>query len=331
MTEAATIIKEMEAATTADEKKSIRANHPVDEVFNDFLRWALDPFRQYGFSEKPWDLAEIGDADAANAALAGEWTSWLEVMEALDDGDVSEQDVEPWKQSAAWPIYQRCLLKRIDGLKNGTINTFRTSAGLSPFRVARATKGEVLRYPAYVEPVTVGTRRIVVIHKPFAAMAQVKVDALNSDGICRNIGFPKRIRETLAVFDWSHWLGDGTGFTGGIVLDGVVRKTEDSKMFQIVDVLPLSKFRKNNPSEPYEDRRELLEKIKLNIHPGQDHFYPVPAYECADEGQLQKIVESMQSDQERGRLRGVVAKLPNMPYPYKPSPAWVWVSRVEKG
>lgn len=329
MTETASIIAEIEAATTPGEKKTIRSNHPNDELFADFLRWTLDPFRQYGFSESPWDFAPLDDPTAINAALASEWTSWLEVLDALYDGDAEPDVIEPWKKSAAWPIYQRCIWKRIDGLANGTANALRSSVGAPLFQVGIIGTGDVPSYPVWAEPVLAGARRIVVVHNPYSGSG-VKVDTYNTQGVCRNFGFPSRIRDAFQAFKWGVWLNVEKAFSNGVLLDGVVWKSDDTKMFQVVDVVPLSKFRKQNQSETYSERRIRLTALAEIVKPGADPFYPVPGYECADADALQGVVSSMEADQKRGRIKGVVAKLPHMSYPYKKSLAWVWVSRAEK-
>lgn len=336
MTHTATIIKNLEAATTVKGQQAVIAANPTDGIFRDFLRRVFDPFWQYGtFTDAGVGSLDGCDLDELNETLGQEWAHFTEVLDGLvtgacvgSEGFTPDDVVEAWSESPAWPIYARCFFKGLGGSV-----TFSTVNGvwrdIPTFDPAMIAEGRVTTFPVFVEPV-LGRRRLMVIHDPYRDGAS-KVDVFSTYGLYVGaLDGTQAIVDALSDFRHALWLNEDAKFSNGIVLDGTVDESEDSPRYLIFDVLPLTKFKAHKPFAAYTERRALLQAMTEIVEPGAEPFYPLISTECGNADTLQKIADETREDAKRGRVRGLVAKYPNVAYPHgAKSGTWVWAYKKD--
>lgn len=321
-TKTAAIIAEMESAP---DPQAVQGQHPTDTLFREFLRRTFDPFRQYGFTTSTELLPPIDDAEKANAALAGEWSYFLQVLDALEDNTRSEFS-DSWSQSPAWPVYQRMLLKR---MKNVTFEQVNGVWGDLPiFRAGKILRpgiyvahGATLPYPLYMEPIYSGFRRLMLVTAPYDEHGG-DLAVFDEGGNVKTDKCPDELLDFLTSFRYEVWLDESHAFHSGVVLDGVVQYDEaETARYIVFDVKPASKFRDCKAHEPYEKRRSLLEVLKDMITPGEDPVGVAQAVRCETNAQLVKAARDARK--ARTRTTGLVVKSAGMSYPHKGGDAWL--------
>lgn len=319
MTQAASILQEMEAlAAKATNPAKAQAEHPTDAIFRQVLRAAYDPYRQYGFSEVEWGFEPITDTVLADKTLEEEWQAFESALADLEEGaedvrrELLNNDGEgaEWRNSPAWPVYQRVLMKRLDGVQYADV--YSVWMDLPRFMPGKWSEQDPEEYPVFVEPIFPDHHRIVIVRPP-------RIDVFKPDGTYCRERFPRRYRSTLKELNFKVWLEDGT-FNSGIVLDGYEQRDAP---FLIFDVVPLKRFREQKSTEPYEDRRGRLEALNAIIIPGHDQVRGLISTRCDNEQAVCDLMKAQLRDtEEREQIRGFVAKNPRLSYPYTPGEAW---------
>ena len=323
-TATANIIQELEAVADPAEQHAILFENVLDSIFPQFIQAVYDPFQVYRVIINP-TLQPILDPDAVNAALAEEWAYWLETLQGVTDGLTEIRPDSSWTKSPAWPVYQRCLWKRLEGVSDATVRgvwddlpEFKAGA------IGRTRRPKA--WPVFVEPLYQGGRgggrRIVIVRKPFSD-DQCIIDVYDARG--RLAQFPYFMAEQLRNFHYDCWLDEALPYEYGAVLDGVVVPGVGSAMatYRVFDVLPLLHFSEGCSLEHYESRRGMLSVLRELVVPGESLFTPSIATQCNNAALLDRVVRQLGANK-------CVVKERYGSYPFAESGAWFYGDTVSQ-
>jgi hypothetical protein len=319
MTFTAEIIRGLEDLSNPSAQAGVIAEAANDTIFRLFLRRCYDPHMPYMRTTPPLPLHAVVHPQVADAILADQWPLFEETLNRLVDALEVPQATWTELNNEAWPVYERCLSKRITGVDVATVRS--VWGDIPEFKVGQANGGKIDDWPGfYVEPLHAGERRVLVVRRPFSDGC-VPVDVFTDTGALSSVG--KRTLDALRSFRYEGWLAEQSHYAKGIVFDAML-KPDGTLM--LTDVLPLKVFHEQAGSPLYRDRLHLLDNLRQIVN-GHEPFKITRSVLCKNDMEIDTVVADLHRDHPATLTTGVVAKHPNGGYPFKANGTWVRLAK----
>jgi len=312
MTETATIIRMLEAEKEPTVQSAIVSRHPTDAIFRQVLELAYDPFVRFGLDGHPHVVpAPLSGEEEINGALQEEWAYFADAaLEAR--GDLQSQ-LDRWADSKAWPVFSRVLRKGFEGVGFGSVNVWGTLPLVRPGAVSEDHEPPEPLFFGLIQPSY--DRVLLVVRDPLESPI---THFLDTGGDC----ISDTVAHELVVRANTFPYGDcelPSVYGPGLVLDGFL--CDDRQLFFAADIVPLSRFKEQKATKPFEVRVGRLLQMKPHL---DARFRLVDFMEVDDPGAVEPVRTAKNLDYPEA---GVIAIAAGSSYPYSPSSAWTWLRK----